>query len=114
MLKNILFAMSLLFASQLVHAHGGGHGPVSETQAMSIAVNTVQQFVDFDPGLGFGKLPASWENVSANNIRLHKKGDGYYIFAISNDAEKKTIYILESIEGEVYDANFTGDFPGLE
>lgn len=114
MLKNILFAISLLFVTQLAQAHGGGHGPVDETQAMTIAVKIVRQFVEHDPGLGFGKLDASWNQVTASNARLHKKGDGYYIFALTNDTDKKSFFVLMSIEGEVYDANLTGNFPGLK
>lgn len=114
MLKNILFTIALLFVSQLVNAHGGGHGPVEEKQAMIIAVNTAKQFVEFDPGLDFGKLDASWNNVTIKNAVLHKKGDGYYIIAITNISEKRLLYVLVSIEGEVYDANFSGNFPGLK
>jgi len=46
--------------------------------------------------------------------RIHKKGDGYYIVGLTNIKEEKSLFILMSISGEVYDANFTGNFPGLK
>ncbi|MDH5570677.1 MAG: DUF6488 family protein [Gammaproteobacteria bacterium] len=114
MLKNIVFVISLLFISQLAYAHGDGHGPVSERQAIALASKTVSQFAGYDPGLGFGKLVESWRNISPGNKKMHQKGDGYYIVSIANDEQGKTLYVLLSISGEVYDANFTGIFPGLK
>lgn len=67
-----------------------------------------------DGGLGFGKLPESWGKVPAKNVKLNKKGNGYYIVAVTNDTEKKTLYVLMSAEGEAYDVNFTGEFKKLK
>lgn len=116
MMKKILFLLSFLIMthSQSVIAHDGGHGPVSETQAIDIASFTVNQFVHFDAGLGFGKLSKSWDGISTDEKRIHRKGDGYYIVSATNKQEGKTLYVLMSIGGEVYDANFSGEFPGLK
>jgi hypothetical protein len=116
MMKNITFLLSLLFMiySQSAFAHGGGHGPVSETRAIDIASFTVNQFIHFDAGLGFGKLNKSWKDVSTDEKRIHKKGDGYYIVSTTNKKEGKALYILMSVAGEVYDANFSGEFPRLK
>jgi hypothetical protein len=35
------------------------------------------------------------------------------IISIFNAEEKRTLYVLMSEEGRVYDANFTGEFKGL-
>ena len=116
MLKNIIFLLSLLLMthSQNLFAHGGGHGPISETGAINVASFTVNQFINFDAGLGFGKLDKSWNNISTDEKRIHRKGDGYYIVSATNKKEGKTLYVLMSIGGEVYDANFSGEFPGLK
>ena len=116
MMKKILVLLSFLIMihSQSVIAHGGAHGPVSETRAIDIASFTVNQFVHFDAGLGFGKLDKSWNNISTDEKRIHRKGDGYYIVSATNKQEDKTLYILMSIGGEFYDANFSGDFKGLK
>ena len=114
--KKILLVLAVLFAGAIpsVNAHMGGHDPVSEKEAIFIASQVSKQFVNLDPGLGFGKLKKSWNEVSGKDQRIHKKGNGYYIVSVENKAEAKTLYILLSIEGEVYDANFTGQFKGLK
>lgn len=104
----------LMFFSQSVFSHMGGHGPVSEKEAIYIASQISKQFVGMDPGLGFGKLNESWNKVAEDKQRIFKAGDGYYIVSIENTVENKILYILMSIEGEVYDANFSGTFPGLK
>lgn len=116
MIKNIVFLISLLVMahSQILFAHGGGHGPISEKQAIDVATFTVNEFVQFDAGLGFGKLNKSWNAVPTTEKRIHKKGDGYYIVSTTNKNEGKTLYVLMSIDGEVYDANFSGEFKGLK
>jgi len=115
MMKKILFLVSLLAFTygQNVFAHGGSHAPVSEARAIEITTITLNQFVSFDAGLGFGKLDKSWKDVSADEKRIHKKGSGYYIVSATNKKEGKTLYVLMSLAGEVYDANFSGVFEGL-
>jgi len=44
-------------------SHPAGHGPVSEKKAIFIVFNVAVEFIDFDAGLGFGKLEKSWENI---------------------------------------------------
>lgn len=106
--------MMLMLLSQPVYSHVGGHGPVSEKEAIYIASQISRQFIDMDPGLGFGKLNKSWKNIAEDKQSVYKSGDGYYIISIENTIEEKTLYILMSIQGEVYDANFSGAFPGLK
>ena len=115
MKKLILLLLFLVMThSQSVFAHGGGHGPISETRAIDVATYTVNQFALFDAGLGFGKLDKSWNDISTGEKRIHRKGDGYYIVSATNKMKGKTLYILMSIGGEVFDANFSGDFKGLK
>ena len=116
MIKTISFIISflLLTCNQVVLAHGGGHGPINEAQAIAVGSRVVNQFMYSDAGLGFGKLDKSWKEVPANEKRIHKKGDGYYIVSATNKQQGKTLYILMSVSGEVYDANFDGVFPKLK
>ena len=115
-MKKILLLLSLLLMShsQTALSHGGGHGPISEPKAIEVATFTINQFVHFDAGLGFGKLNKSWNSISKDGKRIHKKGDGYYIVSATNKQESKTLYILMSVGGELYDANFSGKFPKLK
>ena len=47
-------------------------------------------------------------------IRVFRKLNGYYIVAVENKGDQKTLYVLMSWEGEVYDANLSGDFKGID
>lgn len=47
-------------------------------------------------------------------MKIHKKGSGYFIISVANATEAKTLYVLISSDGKVYDVNFTGEFDGLE
>ena len=111
---TLLLTFLLMTCAQSVFAHSGGHSPVSETRAIEIASFTINQFIHFDAGLGFGKLHKNWNDISAEEKRIHKKGDGYYIVSATNKKEGKTLYVLMSVGGEVYDANFSGEFQGLK
>lgn len=109
----------LLFALSIVHgqaalAHGGGHTPITDQQAILVAEDMVDQFIARDPGLGFGKLSANWKNLPASARKIKTKKPGYYIVEVTNKKEGKTLYVLMTRAGEVYDANFSGVFKGLE
>ena len=96
------------------NAHSGGHGEIvlNESQAISVAHTVIVQFITQDPGLGFGKLDSSWKALPAAAKKIHRKKDDYYIVGLTNG--NKTLYVLISIFGDVYDANFTGEFEGLK
>lgn len=108
-----VFFLALLCNTPSALAHDD-HVHIDETSALTVGKETAAELSQKDAGLGFGKLPASWAKVPAKNIRLHKKGTAYFIVALTNDMEKKTLYVLISEEGEAFDANFTGEFKGLK
>lgn len=116
MMKKILSVLSLLMIlhAQNVVAHGGGHGPISPGKAVSIALDAAGQFASFDSGLEIGKLSSSWQVLPPETSKIDTKGDGYYIVSVVNNAEAKTLYILMSVTGDIYDANFTGEFPKVK
>jgi hypothetical protein len=117
-MKNFapLVLAGLLACTNQVMAHADHeHAYITETAAVAVGQKTVVSLTQKDAGLGFGKLPSSWAALSADKVKLKKNGTGYYIVAATNDAEGKTLYILMSSEdGEVYDANFTGEFKNLK
>jgi len=116
MIKKLLSAVVMLLMVQAhsVMAHGGGHGPINPEMATSIALDAAQQFSVNDPGLGFGKLPPSWKTLTKSSTKIETKGEGYYIVSVTNQGEGKTLYVLMSATGSVYDANFTGEFPKVK
>lgn len=116
MMKKLvsIFALLVMLQAQNVLAHGGGHGPISPRKAVSVALDAADQFTTFDSGLGFGKLGSSWKGLSRDASKIVTKGKGYYIVSVANKAEDKTLFVLMSVAGDIYDANFTGDFPKVK
>jgi hypothetical protein len=117
MIKNTI--LSTLFSLILIQSHGalaheGGHAPIDEQQAMMVATKVVDHIVSTNPDLGFGKLPASWQGLPEEAKLIHEKNTAYYIVAVTNKKEGKTLYVLMSSAGEVYDANLSGVFEGLK
>lgn len=116
-MKTLLSVMLLgvLCSVQPIMAHEGhDHSFLTESAAIAIGKDTAGHFTQNDAGLGFGKLPVSWRDVPAKNAKLLKNGDGYYIVTVTNDVEKKTLFLLMTSNGDVYDANFTGEFKQLQ
>ncbi len=115
-MKTLLTALILLtlLTSQTLLAHSDhGHGPISESSAQSLALDVAINLSSRDAGLGFGQLPKTWAAIPVSNVVISKKGKGYFIVSVLNESEKKTLFILMSTGGEVYDANFSGVFEGI-
>lgn len=112
LILSTIFSTALFSTTAL--GHGGSHHPISPEKAQIVATKLANQFTTLDPGLGFGKLPQSWLDLPATQASTHKSGKGYYIIKLDNKTEKKSLYVLMAISGEVYDANFSGDFKGLK
>ena len=116
-MKLFTVILTLILLSGFQQAFAGrdhAHGPIPESSALQLAKEATARLTEKDAGLGFGKLPESWKATPAAAVKIHKKGSGYFIVSVPNTTEAKTIYVLISSNGEVYDANFTGDFDGLE
>jgi len=114
LLSSVLMLVTLL-ASQALLAHSDHqHGPISESAAQVLALDVAGDLSSRDAGLGFGRLSKTWTSIPVNNVATSKKGNGYYILSVLNESEKKTLYVLMSSSGEVYDANFTGVFEGIK
>jgi len=116
-MKVLLVALTLLTLSlsQTLFAHSDhSHGPISITEAQSLAMDVAKNLSSRDAGLGFGQLAKSWQSILSKDVAIHKKGEGYYIVSVMNESEKKTLYVLMSDSGEVYDANLTGIFEGIK
>ncbi len=116
MMKKLVSVVALLMMLQAQNAmaHAEGHGPITPEMAMAIALDATGQFADFDAGLGFGQLGSGWKALGKETATIETKGRGYYIVSVANKAEGKTLYLLMSASGDIYDANFTGEFPKVK
>jgi hypothetical protein len=112
-----LLLCATLFIAQSAHAHGDhDYQPprvVSESVALIIAQRATTSMTRKDAGLGFGQLEESWAEVPKDDLEVYKKGSGFYVVSVNNRSEKKTLYVLMSAAGEVYDANLDGEFEGI-
>ena len=116
-MKALMMALGVALAAGAasgVSAHPGGHGPVTSERALEIASLVAGELSRRDAGLGFGQLDASWTEIEDSAKKIHAKERDYIIVSLANAKEERTLYILMSPGGEVYDANFTGEFPGLD
>ena len=110
----IASAMLLMAHAGAALAHPDGHGPISEERALALATLTAINLSASDLGLGFGQLDRSWTNLPETAKKIHKKEADYFIVSLFHEKEERTLYVLMTAEGDVLDANFSGDFPKLQ
>ena len=111
-----VFLVVMLLISHSLFAHIGGHDSVhiTEPTAQAIALQVADSLSAKDAGLGFGKLPETWASLTAESTAIFEKGTGYYVVSVNNEKEEKTLYVLMTDTGDVYDVSFTGEFEGVE
>ena len=101
------------------HDHGaGGHGTlpnmIDEKGAIAAATMAVSAIIEQSLDVEGAYLDAAWIATNDADKKIGGKGNGYYIVSFDNNATGKTLYLLLSDRGEVYDANYSGKFEGLE
>ncbi len=107
----------LLLSAQLAFSHGDHEHEqhtITATDAQMAGLKAAKLFAEVDAELGFGKLPASWSALTGSATKIHTSGEGYYVVAVTNEEEGKTLYVLMSSTGDLFDANFSGSFPKLK
>jgi hypothetical protein len=103
-----LMATALLLtsvASSGVWAHGS-HGVVGEDAAKASAARTVQKMTFQDIGFEAGKLDESWQSLKADQIKLVKKDDASYVYAVTNAKSDQTLYVTIMASGAAVEASF--------
>lgn len=112
--STILFLV-VMGVGQLAMAHGDhNHPPIEPKEAEQAALRAAGYFTTRDMGLGFGQLDKSWNELSVEAAKVSRSENGYFIVAVKNAAKGKTLYVLLSDGGDIYDANFSGEFPKLK
>ena len=111
---RIFSLLAAVIFSVQVFAHGSHGAPISDEKAKAVAVSIAHRFAGKDPQLGFGKLSESWAQVTENDSQIEKKGQGYLILKVDNPKSEDSLFVLMDSAGEVYDANLTGSFSGIE
>jgi hypothetical protein len=91
-------------------AHVSGHGRPDPVEVCATAAQTAAYLVTNDVGKEWGTLPPSWADIPPTQIEILAEVDGYFVTAVRNREEEKTLYVLVVGAGEALDANFTGTF----
>ena len=98
-----LFSLCLLVISTSTWAHSGGHGKVSEQQAVNLAFESVKKLTFKDYGLTIGKLDSSWNKVGKQAFELAEANEQQFIVKAKNDALKQEIFYIMSANGRIID-----------
>lgn len=100
--------------SQTSLAHSDHSHSLTATETAALGIEIARKLSVEDLGLPVGQLPSSWISIPQSDASISKEGKGYLIVSVFNKVEAKTLYILMSPSGEVYDVNFSGNFPKLQ
>jgi len=121
MIKSLVLSMVLVLPSGLAFAgpgHDHSHGfelPAKMTEADTLkAVNgTINALIAQEYGVDGAVLNESWKNVTDAHKTIQERNVSYSIVRVKHPTEDKSLYLLFSSIGELYDATFTGQFEGL-
>lgn len=89
------------------HEHGHSHEAISQVQAEAVATKNVNRLASS------GKIDKSWATVKASKVEKKTFGSTpEWVVVFNNndiaDAEKRTLYVFLSVDGEYLAANHTG------
>ncbi len=129
-MKLAPLAAALLLATAPVayagsgHDHGHSHGgsthshdkaakKIDDKGAIAAASKGVAAIIEQKKPVEGAALDAAWSTTADADKKISKKGNGYYIVSFAGK-DTKTLYVLLSDAGEVYDANYSGKFEGLK
>jgi hypothetical protein len=89
--------------------------PITEEKAKQIALEACDYLSTNNPStLAFEQLETSWKGLPKTAATIEIQTKDYFIATVHNKAENKTLYLLISTAGDVYDVNFTGDFSKVD
>ena len=104
------------------HAHGHNHGDAHSPKPAALddsglrkaGNDALQKIVSTKHPIEKQILDESWLKIPEAAKSISKKGTGYAILKFENKSLKKSVYLLLSSAGEIFDANFSGEFKGLK
>lgn len=112
--RSLILSTMVLAMPIAVQAHPG-HLEIAEEEVIPTATHHVATLIEKGIEIpGIGKLDKSWSKVGSSSKKIDKTGEGYYIVSFVHPREKKILYLLIGFAGELYDANLTGKFEGIE
>ena len=120
-MKHILLTACFLLSTVNVHA-GPGHDHdhnsyssqpriLNEEEVLANAKDILPQLVEQGFEINGAALDESWKG-SVLKSKVIAQGSDYYIISFDGN-NQQTLYFLMSSSGNVYEANFTGAFEGI-
>jgi len=95
------------------HSHDAPAKKIDDKGAIAAASKGVAAIIEQKKPVQGSALDATWATTADADKKISKKGNGYYIVSFAGK-DAKTLYVLLSDAGEVYDANHSGKFEGLK
>ncbi|TGN16937.1 DUF6488 family protein [Leptospira idonii] len=109
-----LALMGSVFGSgTFAHDHSS-HKKLSKSEILASASKGVSALIAKKEKVDGSRLDVSWEDKSVTSDAIEKEGEGYYIVKFTNAKLAKSLFLLISASGDIYDANFTGVFKNLK
>ena len=106
------------------HDHGHSHGAGGHTHApapklddqgvIAAATKAVSSMVDKKVKVDGASLGAEWKGIPEADKKIGKTGNGYRVVVFTETKSSKTLHLLVSDAGQLYDANHTGVFKDLK
>ena len=115
-MRVFLILFILLCLISVSFAHFGGHGDGEEVslswnEVISVATHHVADLIKLQVDLkDIGVLDKSWNDVAPSAKKFDKRESGDFIVSFAHPVEKKTLYLLLSPFGDLYEVNFSGNF----
>jgi hypothetical protein len=124
LLPLIAFLVALIFAPTAYagpghdHAHGHSHShkvrkKLDEAGAIKAASKGVGIIIEQKHSVEGEELDADWGKVPEGAKTVSQKGKGFYIVKFEKSDASKSLYVLMSDSGVVYDTNYSGEFKGV-
>jgi|GEM_PF-729755 len=108
---------ALVLSATPAHAHGAGEHQAPEynaTNIVDLGSRYVASLVEQKKKIEGVVLNSSWNSLPESDKGIQKEGSWYFIVKVAHKKEKKTLYLLISRDGTLYNANFKGVFEHLD
>ena len=96
------------------HSHSEAAAKLDEEGAISVATKALAAIIENKQPVEGTPLDAAWGNTAIADKKISKKGNGYYIVSFDIKGAGRTLYVLLSDTGEIFDANYSGKFKDLK
>lgn len=101
--------------AQVIEKPGDAPSAVlDEKSAVKAAVDGIKSLIRQGLPVDGSLLEPQWAQVPDEDTKVSRKGKGFYIVSILNKQDEgRELFVLISDRGEIFDANFSGEFEGL-